>query len=426
MLDLDLSKNYYEGSDDTLSYSYDFKVFQSSHLRVVVRVIATGAESILTLDTDYSVTGAGATSGTIELIDANQAWITSGGFLSSSYALVIMRVLPIEQSTSIKGQGSYYPELHENQFDKQVMIDQQLHEEINRSVKLAESADTASINMTIPASYIGSNKPVLMLNSSGDGFVDPPVTYSELAAAITTAGGTYTASRALVSSGAGVATASGVTSTELGYVSGVTSAIQTQLAAKQLRSVLTTKGDLYVATASDTVARQAVGTDGYALVADSAQTNGIKYANIGVVKTITTVTSGIKTPGGTNRYHTLTTNSLTLTAGTYELSGYATFLNSGTTPTYTDAGVGFYGANGADSSSVPAALSTVVTVESGYPVSNGSYLNTTATFDALSMPTLPVLVTVASSATVYIVTYSNQTTSANARITASMTARRLY
>ncbi len=42
-----------------------------------------------------------------------------------------------------------------------------------------------------------------------------------------------TASRALVSDGSGVISASSVTSTELGYVSGVTSAIQTQLNAKE-------------------------------------------------------------------------------------------------------------------------------------------------------------------------------------------------
>ncbi len=46
----------------------------------------------------------------------------------------------------------------------------------------------------------------------------------------------------------------------------------------QQRSTLTTKGDLYVATASATVARQAVGTNGDVLTADSTQTNGVKWA----------------------------------------------------------------------------------------------------------------------------------------------------
>lgn len=46
----------------------------------------------------------------------------------------------------------------------------------------------------------------------------------------------------------------------------------------QLKSVLTTKGDLYTATAASTVARTGVGSNGQVLTADSAQTNGIKWA----------------------------------------------------------------------------------------------------------------------------------------------------
>lgn len=38
------------------------------------------------------------------------------------------------------------------------------------------------------------------------------------------------------------------------------------------------KGDLLVGTASDTVAKLAVGTDGYILTADSAESSGVKWA----------------------------------------------------------------------------------------------------------------------------------------------------
>lgn len=90
-----------------------------------------------------------------------------------------------------------------------------------------------------------------------------------------------TASRALVTGASSELAAATTTATEIGYVNGVTSAIQTQLDAKQLRSTLTAKGDLYVATASNTVARQAIGSDGQVLTADSAQTNGLKWAAAG-------------------------------------------------------------------------------------------------------------------------------------------------
>lgn len=53
------------------------------------------------------------------------------------------------------------------------------------------------------------------------------------------------------------------------------------LAAKSSLSTLTTKGDLYVATASATEARLGVGTNGQVLTADSSTASGLKWANAG-------------------------------------------------------------------------------------------------------------------------------------------------
>jgi hypothetical protein len=86
-----------------------------------------------------------------------------------------------------------------------------------------------------------------------------------------------TASRAVASDANGQLAASATTATELGYVNGVTSAIQTQLDAKTLKSTLTTKGDIYAATAASTPARVGVGADGTVLTADSAQASGMTW-----------------------------------------------------------------------------------------------------------------------------------------------------
>jgi hypothetical protein len=88
-----------------------------------------------------------------------------------------------------------------------------------------------------------------------------------------------TASRALVSDGSGFISAATTTAAEIGYVNGVTSAIQTQLDGKTLKSTLTTKGDMYAASGSATPVRVPVtGNDGYVLTEDAASTGGVKFA----------------------------------------------------------------------------------------------------------------------------------------------------
>ena len=56
-----------------------------------------------------------------------------------------------------------------------------------------------------------------------------------------------------------------VDATELGYLDGVTSAIQTQLDAKTAKSTLSTTGDIYYASSANTPARLGIGSTGNVL-----------------------------------------------------------------------------------------------------------------------------------------------------------------
>jgi hypothetical protein len=79
-----------------------------------------------------------------------------------------------------------------------------------------------------------------------------------------------------------------VSPTELGYLDGVTSAVQTQIDAKLATATASTtylanslvdaKGDVLTATADNTPARLAVGTDGQVLTAASGQSTGLQWA----------------------------------------------------------------------------------------------------------------------------------------------------
>jgi len=75
-----------------------------------------------------------------------------------------------------------------------------------------------------------------------------------------------------------------VSVTELGYIDGVTSAIQTQMNTKADASaainptIVDAKGDIIAATAADAVSRLAVGANDTVLTADSAEATGMKWA----------------------------------------------------------------------------------------------------------------------------------------------------
>ncbi len=69
-----------------------------------------------------------------------------------------------------------------------------------------------------------------------------------------------------------------VSATELGYLDGVTSAVQTQIDGKVGASIVDAKGDIVAATAADTVARLAVGANDTVLTADSSTATGLKWA----------------------------------------------------------------------------------------------------------------------------------------------------
>jgi len=147
------------------------------------------------------------------------------------------------------------------------------------------------------------------------------------------------------------------------------------------------------------------------------------FSNYGQFQLLT-ATSSIKTPSATGQYHQLTGNSLTLTPGTWRLFGNAKATISGANANYTSTFVGWYGANGTDSSSEPAALSTV----SGLTVlSVNERLSGTATSSVQDIyPNAPTqIVRCTTPCTVYLVTYADIGTPANARITTYANAERL-
>lgn len=169
-LDSLITRNNYIGNDAASVYNYSFKILQKQDISVYVRLISTGAETLLAEGVDYTVTGVkNKNGGTIVLINAIQAWLTSGN-LKSEYAISLLRVRELKQKTDIKNQGDFYPETHEDTFDGLVMNDQYLQDQLNRSSKLPASIDPATFNMDIPATLVGAGGRSFITNAAGDGW----------------------------------------------------------------------------------------------------------------------------------------------------------------------------------------------------------------------------------------------------------------
>lgn len=87
--------------------------------------------------------------------------------------------------------------------------------------------------------------------------------------------------------------------------------LTTDLGAKTVKATLTTKGDLYVASAASTPARLGVGTNGQVLTADSSQTTGTKWGDP-TPSGVATVTAGdaTVTVAGTSSDPTVAVNAI--------------------------------------------------------------------------------------------------------------------
>lgn len=160
------SRNDYTGTSSLSVYAYSFRILLNTHLLVTVRSPA-GVESTLTLTTDYTVSGVlAANGGNVTLVNASQAWLTAGT-LTTGWTLTIRRVLPLTQTTDIRNQGDFFPETHENEFDRHVMVAQQQQDEIDRSLTLPETEPGSAAATTLPVAATRASK-YLYFDASGN------------------------------------------------------------------------------------------------------------------------------------------------------------------------------------------------------------------------------------------------------------------
>ena len=208
------ARQTYIGDGSTALYSYNFRILSAADLVLVKRNTATGTETKLVYGVDYTVTGAGGYSG--------GTFTLTAGVLPPGFALAAYRVVDLLQSTDLRNQGKYLAEVHELVFDRLMMINQQLQDQLNRAVRLPDSEAGGEL-LKLPAkelralqglAFDANGNPIAAGAASApvSTAVQPVVAAADLAAARAAAGG-------LIPSVATVAAMKALSGTNLtGYV----------------------------------------------------------------------------------------------------------------------------------------------------------------------------------------------------------------
>jgi hypothetical protein len=292
----------YSGDAVTTAFSFPYKFFSNSDLVVIVKVNSTGVETTQTITTHYTVTGAGVEAG------GTVTFLTPP---ASGTTVIIYRDKSAIQELDVNENGKIPSDNLEKQLDKLTMMVQRVKNKLARSVGLKEGF-TASFDPSLPAIMVNDG----YLKTTSAGTALEYVSEADLINTISTGSQAFIASRALVSDSNGLATQSATTSTEIGYVSGVTSAIQTQLNAKQD----TITGAASTVVSSNLTANRAVISG----AAGKLTTTIVTHTEIDY---LSGVTSAIQTQLGTKVTNPMTTGGDIIYGGA---SGAPTRLANGT------------------------------------------------------------------------------------------------
>ena len=151
-------KNSYNGDGSTTIFNYTFKIFANTDLQVIIRS-ALGTETVKTLTTHYTVTGAGSASG-------GSVTFTAGNIPATGETVVLRRAVPQTQAIDYIANDPFPAESHEEGLDRAMMTLQQVQEELDRSIKISRTNTMTSTEFTVGAS--GRANKVLAFDSSGE------------------------------------------------------------------------------------------------------------------------------------------------------------------------------------------------------------------------------------------------------------------
>jgi len=119
----------YTGNDATTSWAYSFNIPDAASANVKLTVIATGVVS--TVDAaDYTISGLGESNGGAVI------YPKAGSALASTHQITVYRKVPATQGVSVANQTAYNAGVVEGVWDRGRMIDQDIREDTDRSLRM--------------------------------------------------------------------------------------------------------------------------------------------------------------------------------------------------------------------------------------------------------------------------------------------------
>jgi hypothetical protein len=149
------NKQSYNGNGSQSVFAYTFKIFVDADIKVYV------GTTLKTLNTHYTLSGVGDTSG-------GNVTFTSGNFPASGTGNVtLLRSLALTQGVDLVNYGRFDAEVVESQYDKIVMMVQQLQEQADRTIRFSTTVSDAGAVEIVDTVAERSGK-VLAYDANGD------------------------------------------------------------------------------------------------------------------------------------------------------------------------------------------------------------------------------------------------------------------
>lgn len=149
------SRNDYIGTGLLDAYDFSFRITSEADL-LVTKQDTLGVDTTLAYPADYTVSGVGDfPGGTITL---------TAGNLPVGYLLSIRDAPALVQTSDIRNQGDFFPEIHEDALDYLTRIVKSQQDILDRSVRLSETS--TGVSPTLPAPEAGYS---IVWNADADG-----------------------------------------------------------------------------------------------------------------------------------------------------------------------------------------------------------------------------------------------------------------